>query len=258
MKNPRGHSLTILITAYNEEKTVTEAITATVNALKKYTDDYEVIAIDDCSIDHTGKIINTLAKKNKRLRVIHNKINRNIGYNMRLGISLAKKEYCMAFVNGDGPPTQETFRKLFSTIGKKDLVLGYSLNYGNRHFFRRFLSWAFVKIMNFLFGFHIRYYNGPIILKAKVWQTVPMTIDNFAYMAEVTTTLLKRGVTYTEVPIVFSIPEQKGINIRMLRRNIWGVATTLASLFLRLNIKKQLYIEKNKSRVISSQSTNPL
>lgn len=239
-----NHSLTVIITAYNEEKTVAEATTATENALKRYTDDYEIIMIDDGSVDATGKIMDELAKKNKRLQVVHNKRNRNIGYNMRLGVSLAKKEYCMAFVNADGPPTEITFKKLFSAIGKKELVLGYSLNYGNRHFFRRFLSWAFTKIMNFLFGFHIRYYNGPIILKTKIWRSVPMTVDNFAYMAEVTATLLKRRLTYTEVPVVFSIPEQKGLNIAMLRRNVGGVAATLAKLFWRINIKKQLYAGK--------------
>lgn len=239
-----SRSLTVIVTAYNEEKTVAKAIAATVSALKRYTRDFEIIVFDDGSVDQMGKIIDTLAKKNKRLKVVHNKRNRNIGYNMRLGVQLAKKEYCMAFVNADGPPTQETFSKLFSAIGKKELVLGYSLNFGNRHFFRRFLSWAFVKIMNFLFGFHIRYYNGPVILKTKIWRSVPMTVDNFAYMAEVTTTLLKRGLTYTEVPVVFSIPEQKGLNIAMLRRNFWGVATTLALLFWRINIKKKLYVEK--------------
>lgn len=241
MKKP---SLSVIVTAYNEEKTIAEVITDTDSALKKWGGDYEIIAVDDYSKDRTGKIIDGLAKRNRRLRVFHNKINRNIGYNMRLGVSMAKKEYCMVFVNGDGPPTQTTFKKLFDAIGKKDMVLGYSLNYGNRHLFRRFLSWAFVKIMNFLFGFNIRYYNGPTILKTKVWRTIPMTIDNFAYMAEVTSTLLKRGVTYTEVPTAFSIPEQKGLNLKMLRRNILGVATTLSSLFWRINIKKKLYVEK--------------
>lgn len=241
----KDQSLTVIVTAYNEEKTIAETITDTNLALKKWGGDYEILAVDDYSIDTTGKIMDKLAERNKRLRIIHNKINRNIGYNMRLGVSRAKNEYCMAFVNGDGPPTQETFRKLFSAIGKKDLVLGYSLNYGTRHWFRRFLSRAFAKIMNFLFGFNIRYYNGPIILKTKVWRTVPMTIDNFAYMAEVTATLLKRGVSYTEVPVVFSIPEQKGVNLKMLRRNIGGVATTLASLFWRLNIKHKLYANIN-------------
>lgn len=240
----RNRSLTVLITAYNEEKTIAEAIASTEKALKKYIGEYEMIAINDGSTDATREIMNKLAKNNKRLQVVHNKRNRNLGYNMRLGVSLAKKEYCMAFVNADGAPTQKTFKGLFSSIGKKELILGYSLNYGKRHFFRKFLSWAFTKIMNFLLGLNIRYYNGPILLKTKVWKGVPMTINSFAYMAEVTSILLKRGITYTQVPTVFAIPEQKGINIAMLRRNIWGVVTAIASIYWRINIKKELYYGK--------------
>ncbi len=237
----KGYPITILITAYNEEKTIAKSIAETESALKKYTNDYEMIAINDGSIDNTGKILNTIAKKNKKLRAVHNKQNRNLGFNMRHGVSLAKKDYCLAFVNADGPPTPKSFKKLFFSVGKEGLVLGYSPGFGKRHFFRRFLSWVFVKIMNFLFGFNIRYYNGPIILKTKVWQNVPMTINSFAYMAEVTATLLKRGLTYTEVPVFFSIPEQKGLNIAMLRRNIWGVGVAIASIFWRVKIKNKIY-----------------
>lgn len=239
MKKP---SLTILITAFNEQKTVAKTIEETEAALKKYPGDYEIIVINDGSIDDTGKIIEKIVKDEKNIRAVHNKVNRNLGYNMRLGVSLAKKEYCMAFVNADGAPTPDSFSKLFSAIGKKELVLGYSLNYGKRHWLRRFLSWFFANIMNLIFGFHIRYYNGPIILKTKTWQSVPMTINSFAYMAEVTATLLKRGVTYTEAPVVFSIPERKGLNIAMLRRNIWGVALAIASIWWRINVKKILYV----------------
>ena len=235
-----NYSLTVLITAFNEEKTIAEAIAFTDKALQKYTQDYEIIVFDDGSRDDTGKIIDSLTQDNARLRAVHNTINRNLGYNLRTGVALARKEYCLAFVNADTYPDQESFRGIFSAIGKADLILGYSVHFGDRPWPRRFLSWAFVKIMNFLFGFHIRYYNGPIVVKTEMWRTVPMTTDSFAYMAEVTATLLKRKVSYCEVPMLYT-PELKGLNIYVLRRNILGVIKALISLFWRLNIKRELY-----------------
>ncbi|MBI2024662.1 MAG: glycosyltransferase family 2 protein [Candidatus Harrisonbacteria bacterium] len=236
------HSITVLISAFNEEQTIAEAILKTDEALRKHVIDYEIIVFDDGSRDATGKIAEDLAKNNNRLRVVRNKTNKNLGYNLRMGVSLAGKEYCMAFVNADSYPLEESFRQFFSVYGEKDFVLGYSVNYGDRPWLRRFLSWLFVKIMNFLFGFRIKYYNGPVIIKTALWRTVPMTIESFAYMAEVTATLLKRGIKYDEAQI-FYMPERKGLNISVLRRNIWGVAKAIALMFWRLNIKRQLYVK---------------
>lgn len=233
-----NYSLTVLITAFNEEKTITEAITKTDEALRKYVSDYEIIVFNDASTDKTGAFVDDVAKGNDRLRVVHNEINRNIGYNMRNGVAMAAKEYCMAFVNADTYPLEESFRQLFSVYGDKDVVLGYSINYGDRLWLRRFLSWLFVKVMNVLFRLRIRYYNGPVIIKTELWRTVPMTTDSFAYMAEVTATLLKRGIRYNEVPMSYT-PELKGLNFAVLRRNIWSVIVAVARLYRRIIINKE-------------------
>jgi|SRR3989344_3800224 len=238
------HSLSVVVTAYNEEKTIANAVRDTDNALLKYGGDYEIIVVNDASMDKTREILDALPK-NDRWRVVHNAVNHNTGYNMRLGVSMANKEYCLCFVNADTYPSEETFRELFSAIGEKDVVLGCLAGYGrDRTWMRRFLSWTFVKVMNVLFCLHIRYYNGPVIVKTSVWRTVPMTTNGFAYMAEVVATLLKRRMSYVEIPVVLS-PERKGVNVAVLRRNFLNVAGTLASLFWRLNVKKELYVREN-------------
>lgn len=233
-----NNSVTVLITAYNEGRTIADAIASTDKALRKYKADYEIIVFNDGSIDDTGKIADEMALYNSCLRVVHNHVNQNLGPNLRAGVAMAKKDYIMAFVNADTYPTDEAFESIFSAIGKKELILGYSVDYGDRPRLRRFLSWIFVKTMNSLFGFRIRYYNGPIIVRADTWRTVPMTTDSFAYMAEVTATLLKRKTSYCEVPMYYT-PELKGLNVSVLRRNIWGVLKALTSLFWRLNIKHE-------------------
>ncbi|GEM_PF-2186044 len=234
------HSLSVIVTAYNEEKTIESAVRDADDALRKYAGDYEIIVINDASVDATKRILDALPK-NDRWRIVHNPVNRNTGYNMRLGVSMASKEYCLCFVNADNYPDEETFRKLFSAMEEKDVVLGYLAGYGrDRTWMRRFISWAFVKVMNTLFCLHVRYYNGPNIVKTSVWRTVPMTTNGFAYMAEVVATLLKRKLSYVEIPVVLS-PERKGVNVAVLKRNFFNVARTLVSLFWRLNVKKELY-----------------
>lgn len=235
------NSISIIIPAYNEEKTIAQAIRGTELALQESKiKDYEIIVINDKSKDRTGEIIDGLAKTNGHLRIVHNQINRNSGYNMRLGVSMATKKYCCNPINADNYPQRESFQKLFFAIGEKDVVLARLIGYGDRPWTRRFISWLFVWVTNILFGLSVRYYSGPVIAKTTEWQTIPMTTDGFAYTAEVIITLLKRGLSYKEIPIALS-PERKGINLVVLRRNIINVAKTMLSMFWRLNIKKELY-----------------
>lgn len=238
MSNPP--SISAVITAYNEERTLADAVHDTEAALKKYNEDYEIIVVNDASLDRTGAILEELACHNKHIVAIHNAVNKNIGYNLRVAVHQATKQYIFALIGADNYPTPEVFQRLLNAVGITDMVIGYQINYGNRTWFRRLLSHQFSNAMNWLFWQKIHYYNGPIIVATKEWQTVPMTTNGFAYMAEVVVTLLKRGLTYIEVPVSLT-PERKGMNWWALRRNIGPVIKTIASLFWRLNIKKELH-----------------
>lgn len=66
--------ISIVVPAYNEEENVvpiSEAIIQKVeSSLPKY--DYELIFIDNCSIDHTQQLLRELCKKNKKIKAIFN------------------------------------------------------------------------------------------------------------------------------------------------------------------------------------------
>ena len=57
---------------YNEENSAEETI---LNLLNHSYPNFEVIAVNDCSKDSTGEILNKLALENEKLRVIHNQQN---------------------------------------------------------------------------------------------------------------------------------------------------------------------------------------
>lgn len=239
-----GKSLTVVMTAYNEEETVAHAVAATNKALAQYVNDYEIIIIDDGSTDRTGEISDALAKENPRIKAVHNKPNKNIGYAMQLGAQIATKEYCLTFISADNYPDEESFKNLLSSFGEKDVTLAYLKGYGDRHWTRRLVSFLYVAGINLLFGLRIRYYNGPTIAKTKERRTIPSMTDGVAQLAVVTTTLLRRGLSYKEVPITLS-PERKGLNVQTLKRNLPDVIKTLALLFWKLNIKKEFYASEN-------------
>ena len=79
----------IIVPVYNAEQYLQECLDSILAQTLK---DIEIIAIDDGSPDNCGKIIDEYAKKDKRLKAIHQK---NSGYTTAVnkGIQLAKGEY---------------------------------------------------------------------------------------------------------------------------------------------------------------------
>lgn len=99
MNNPL---ISIIIPAYNVE----QYLTACLSSIEQQTyQNYEVILIDDGSIDSTGTICDTVATKDDRFKVIHQK-NQGVSIARNKGIEKARGEY-IAFIDSDDKITPE-------------------------------------------------------------------------------------------------------------------------------------------------------
>ena len=74
MKNKK---ISVVIASYNEEKNIKEMYDRIVKVFKKIDYKYEIIFVDNNSEDNSGKIYETLVKKNKNVKVIV--MSRNFG-----------------------------------------------------------------------------------------------------------------------------------------------------------------------------------
>lgn len=89
--------VSILIPCHNEGDNAEETIGSAL--LQKYPD-FEVIAINDGSRDNTAEVLNAMAARHERLRVIH--LDRNLGKAnaLRMGALAARSEYLVC-IDGD-------------------------------------------------------------------------------------------------------------------------------------------------------------
>lgn len=63
--------LSFIIPCYGSENTITTVINEIIEITEKNKYDYEVIAVNDCSPDNVWKVLNGLAIKNKRIKLIN-------------------------------------------------------------------------------------------------------------------------------------------------------------------------------------------
>ena len=124
--------ISIIIPAYNEEKSIEETIIeikSTLKDNKKYKD-YEIIVVNDGSSDHTRSI----CLKNN-VKVIDNLENMGYGYSIKKGIDNSKFD-TIVIIDGDNT---YPFKDIFKLLSKKEM--GYDLVVGSRSgkYYREFI-----------------------------------------------------------------------------------------------------------------------
>lgn len=89
--------VSIVITAYNVEKWVKDAINSVLNQTYK---NLEVVVVDDCSTDNTPNILKECAAQDSRVKITTHKQNMGAGQARKTGITNSKGEYIL-LLDGD-------------------------------------------------------------------------------------------------------------------------------------------------------------
>src|SRR5438045_9791174 len=83
--------LSIFFPAYNDAGTIASLALIAHMTARQLTDDYEVIVIDDGSPDHTGELLDEMARHFPWLKVVHHGTNRGHRGALRTGFPEATK-----------------------------------------------------------------------------------------------------------------------------------------------------------------------
>lgn len=226
-------SITIIIPAFNEAGNLPGTVADIVPLAQKHFQDYEILIFNDCSSDETGAIADETARKNPKIKVIHNPRNMGLGYNYKTGVQMAAKDYVM-MVPGDNEITGASYEGMFEALkAGKDIVIPYTANMEVRPRMRQIISRVYTFLINFLFGLRVAYFNGTVIHRRSVIQSLRIETDGFAYQAEALIKLIKAGRTFVEVPMYLkqrAYGETKAFN----PRNIYRVFKTILELRLKI------------------------
>lgn len=99
--------ISIVVPVYNVESYLVNCVSSIIEQTYK---NLEIILVDDGSTDKSKKICDDLAKKDKRIKVIH-KDNGGLSSARNAGIDVAKGEY-IGFVDSDDKINKNMYRIL--------------------------------------------------------------------------------------------------------------------------------------------------
>lgn len=222
------NSVSILISAFNEEQNIQNAVDSVKRALKNTVLDWEIIIVNDGSTDNTGEICQKLSSKDKRIVLINHSVNRGLGVVFRAAVAKSSKKYFTLFP-GDNEMDWRSLRDLLRNKNNVDIVFSYTTGPVKRPLYRRLCSTAFTIVTNVLFGLQVKYYNGPFILKTGLLKKLQLKANDYLIFAEIKIRLLKSGASFKETPFK-NLGRKHGKSKAFSLGNIISTLETLAML----------------------------
>lgn len=111
--------VTIFVPAHNEEEVIGKTISYLETKMNYPTNKYEILVIDDNSIDKTSNILKKLQSQFKNLRIITIKNNKGKAHGYNIALAFAKGEYILSN-DADTQPEPDAIWKYISYFQRKD------------------------------------------------------------------------------------------------------------------------------------------
>jgi glycosyltransferase involved in cell wall biosynthesis len=226
--------LTLIVLAFNEEKTVGSYVADCLAFLDTVPGRHEVIVVDDGSSDATLARAKEAAANDRRVRVFSHGRNLGMGAGMRTGIRYARGQY-FVILAADGQVRAWELQKMLPVLRPGGMV---STVYANRppSVARTVLSTGLRGLFRLLFRVSFKLegiYLFPVALAREEIGLDVIRSETFFFTFELITRALQRGVAIDVVPID-CLPRAEGASKVVTPRRIARVAEELLKFRLRL------------------------
>jgi glycosyltransferase involved in cell wall biosynthesis len=193
--------LSIFFPAYNDAGTIASLVLVAHMTARELTDDHEVIVVEDGSPDHTGPLLDEMARHFPWLKVVHHGTNRGYGGALRSGFAAASKELVF-YTDGDAQYDPREMARLWEALSPAvDFVNGYKISRNDplhRVVIGRVYHW-FVKLA---FGLRLRDVDCDFrLLRRRVFDKVRLTRSSGVICVELMKKVQDHGYRLAEVPV---------------------------------------------------------
>lgn len=172
------YSVSVVIYGVNEAENFAPVVLEAEEHLKKVTDRYQFVLIDDGSSDDTLNILNGLKKKiPKIVQVIHHPQRQGIGSCLKDGYKAADCDL-VTFLPADGQIDPFDLQRLVNAIRDVDFVTTY-YETTDFPFIRRLMS-AVVRMIVFAFFGPFPRIAGSYMFRRKMLESITLNSDSFA------------------------------------------------------------------------------
>jgi len=217
---------------HNEALNIERVANAAAGVLADVADDYEIIVVDDGSVDDTRAAALRLAGQNPRIRVVSHERNMGYGAALRTGFAACRLEYVF-FTDGDGQFDMQELRRLLPFVPQHDLVIGWRRQRRDPSI-RRLYAGLYNCLVRALLGLRARDINCAFkLIKKQVLSRIEFKTTGALTSAELLVKAKRLGFKTKELPVVHYprlAGQQSGGNPRVIFRMFSELLLNLGSL----------------------------
>ena len=212
----------VVIPAYNEADKISSSLTQAVNFMRTFCQSFEIIVIDDGSKDATASIVEEYSVENPEVRVIRNP-HKGKGFAVLTGMNAAVGNLVyMADADLSAPMTELKKLAVWVTDQNFDIAIASRFVPGlkvtkpvlwHRQFMEKIFRLLRMVITN-NYSIQDTQCGFKVFSREVAMKIFPlMTIDRFAFDAEVIFVAVKSGYWIKELPIILQNPTESSIRI---------------------------------------------
>jgi len=191
-------SISIVIPAYNEESSLETVVRQTISVLGEISPDYEIILVNDGSIDDTEAIADGLAAEDEHIYVIHHPHNLGLGAALRTGFSQVRHDL-VSSLPADGQIAPADLKRFAEAMEGVDIVTSYFADRQDA-FYRAILTKTLRLFMRILFG-KLPRLEGTRMFRRELLNDIELHSTTGLMNLELILKASRQGCKFKEIPI---------------------------------------------------------
>ena len=197
----RRPGLSVFFPAYNDSGTIASLVITALQTARSLTDDFEVIIVNDGSVDATARIEDELARTYSEVKVVHHETNRGYGGALRTGFQTATREFVF-YTDGDAQYDPAEVALLWDRLRDDvDLVNGYKISRSDP-LHRVIIGRIYHHMVKLLFGLRVRDVDCDFrLFRRSIFDRVTLEKSSGVICLEMMKKIQDAGFRIAEVPV---------------------------------------------------------
>jgi len=176
--------LSVFFPCYNEEQNILPVLDSARNVLPGIAKNFEIIVVDDGSVDQTAALVAGFASGDSRVRLIRHERNQGYGTALQSGFQAARLPWVF-FTDADRQFNLEDLKVLIEVAGNADIVSGYRLQRADP-WYRKLNAAIYAFSLRLLMGLSARDVNCAFKLyRREIFERIPLRTRGALINAEI-------------------------------------------------------------------------